>query len=170
MAEQELLQRADEAQVWYAEKLQDIKSREAQLAAAKESFILEKAAAEMAQAEATRKAAIADSELTQRKVNLDAHEEELAEEEKLAAILRIKDEEIQALLAKRTEELEQKHEEAHQGQAVEHAGKIKEALDAARIAGIAKANLESPSEAARGGVCRQGQRHCCSQGFSTEGH
>lgn len=101
ITKQELLLRADKALVWYAKKLQDIKNHEAQLAADKESFVLEAAVAEMAQAEAAKKAAAADSELTQCKVNLDVHEEELAaREEKLAATLHAKDEEIQALLAK----------------------------------------------------------------------
>ena len=108
MAEQELLQRVDEAQVWHAEKLADLKSREAVLAAAKEAFILEKAAADMAQVEAAKKAEQIDGELVQRKIQLDSHEEDLAARETaLADTLRAKDEEIQSLLAKRTEELKQ---------------------------------------------------------------
>lgn len=143
-AEQEFLQLVDEAQVWYAEKVQDIKVRQIQLAADREAFILEKAEADIAQAEAAEKAAATNRELIQRKVSLDSHEDDLVvREENLAATLHAKDEEIQALLTKRTEEFEQKHREALQSQATEHAGKLKEALDAAEAADSAKVILES---------------------------
>ena len=77
-AEQEFLQRVGEAQVWYAEKVQDIKDRQIQLAADREAFILEKAEADAAQAEAAEKVAATQSELIQRKVTLDSHEDDLA--------------------------------------------------------------------------------------------
>lgn len=143
-AEGEFMPKVNEAKLWHAEKFEDIRSHEAQLAASKEAFVLEQAAAEMAQAEAAKKAEETNGELVQHKIHLDAHEEELAaREEKLAATLRAKDEEIQALLAKHTEELERKQGEALQAQALEHAEKLKEATDAADATGVAKANLES---------------------------
>ena len=56
-----------------------------------------------------------------------AQEEDLtAREAKLAAALRGKDEELEALVAWRTRELEQRHKEALDAQALVHAGKVKE--------------------------------------------
>lgn len=89
------MQRADEAHSWYADKVQDIKNREAKLAAAKEDFILEKAAAEMKQEEAAKANADFNSQLIQRKVELDSREDDLADrEQKLADKLQAKDVEI----------------------------------------------------------------------------
>ena len=47
-------------------------------------------------------------------------------EEKLATMLRGKDEEVEKLVAQRTQELEQRHKEALDAQALVHAGKVKE--------------------------------------------
>ena len=115
--------------------------RRRKLAAAKEEFILEKAAAEMKQKEAAKANADFNSQLVQRKVELDSREDDLADrEQKLADKLQAKDVEIQALIAKRTQELEDIHQEAIQAQAMEHAGKLKETVEAAEAA---KANLDA---------------------------
>ena len=45
---------------------------------------------------------------------------------KLAAVLRGKDEELEALVARRTRELEHRHKEALDAQALAHAGKVRE--------------------------------------------
>ena len=58
---------------------------------------------------------------------MNSQEEDLAAcEEKLAATLRGKDEEVEKLVVQRTQELEQRHKEALNAQALVHAGKVKE--------------------------------------------
>ena len=47
-------------------------------------------------------------------------------EVKLAAALRGKDEKLEALVARRTRELEKRHKEALDAQALAHAGKVRE--------------------------------------------
>lgn len=75
--------------------------------------------------------------------HFDAHDEELAaHEDALATKLCEKDEEIQALLAQQSQELEQKHKEAIESQAVNHASKIQEAGNAVEGAEGAKTKLE----------------------------
>ena len=68
MGEEKLKEKIEEAHMWYEERVQSIKDREAKLATAKEAFIPEKAAAEMAQEESDKKTATLNSKLTQRKV------------------------------------------------------------------------------------------------------
>lgn len=141
---QELLQRADEAQSWYAERVQEINDQHAELAPDKNAFILEKAEFEMAQEAAAKEAEATDRALTERKVNLDAHEEDLAAREaSLAATLKAKDDEVQALIAKQTQELEQAHKEILAAQVQEHAAKLKESADAVAAATTAKTDLEA---------------------------
>ena len=58
---------------------------------------------------------------------LNSQEEGLAaHEEKLAATLRGKDEEVEKLVVQRTQELKQSHKEALNAPALVHAGKVKE--------------------------------------------
>ena len=98
----------------------------------------------MAQEEAAKRVAAIDGTLTERKIAVDSHEEDLAaREEALAMALRAKDDEIKTLLSKHSEELEQKHREALQAQVLDHAEKLKEALDAINAADVAKADLNS---------------------------
>ena len=144
MAEQEFLQRADEAQAWYADKVLDIRSREAELAAAREAFILERAAAEMKQEAAAKENADFNGKLIQRKVELDSREDDLVDrEQKLADKLKAKDDEIQELITKQAQELEGIHRETIQALVVEHAGKLKEAVEAAEAAKSVKTNLDA---------------------------
>lgn len=83
-----------------------------------------------------------DAELKKRKIGLDAPEEDLAaREEVLAAKPRGKDEEVEKLVMQRTLELEQKHKEVLEAQATEHAGKFKEAVNAAKAAKAVKNEL-----------------------------
>ena len=97
---------------------------------------------EKAQEEAAKQAAAAEARLTERRVGLDAHEEDLvAREEALAAKLRGKDEEIEKLVALRTQELEQRHKEALEALVVDHAGKLKEAIDATEAPEATKSEL-----------------------------
>lgn len=98
---------------------------------------------EKAQEDATQQATAEEARLTGRRVGLDAHEEDLAAREKaLANRLRGKDEEVDKLVAQRTQELEQKHKEALEALAADHVGKLKEAVDAAGAAEAAKNELE----------------------------
>ena len=58
---------------------------------------------------------------------MNSQEEDLtAREAKLAAMLHGKDEELEALVARRTRELEQRHKEALDAQALAHAGNVRE--------------------------------------------
>ena len=100
---------------------------------------MEKAEADKAHEEAAQKVAAMEVGLNERKVGLDAYEEELAARgAELAATLRGKDDEIQALVSQQTQELERKHNEAIEAQAIEHAKRIKEPIDAAEVAKVAK--------------------------------
>src|SRR3990170_8181624 len=62
-------------------------------------------------------------------------------EKALAAKLRGKDEEIEKLVTRRTQELEQKHKEALEALTVDHAGKLKETINAATAAEATKNEL-----------------------------
>ena len=87
---------------------------------------------EKAQEQAGNLAAAAEAVWNQHQAALDSQEEDLtAREAKLAAALRGKDEELEALVARRTRKLEQRHKEALDAQALAHAGKVRE-LEAAQ--------------------------------------
>lgn len=74
--------------------------------------MLEKLYAEKSHDEAKHMVAIEDAALIRRKVDLDAHEEDLAGcEATLTANLHNKDEELESLVAWKTKELDQKHKE-----------------------------------------------------------
>jgi len=82
---------------------------------------------EKAQEKAANLAAAAEAVRNQHQAALDSQEEDLTvREAKLAAALRGKDEELEALVARRTRELEQRHKEALDAQALAHAGKVRE--------------------------------------------
>ena len=82
---------------------------------------------EKAQEKAANLAATAEAAQNQHQAALDSQEEDLtAREAKLAAALRDKDEELEALVVRRTRELEQRHKKALDAQALAHAGKVKE--------------------------------------------
>ena len=72
-------------------------------------------------------AAAAEAAPTQHQAALNSQEEDLAaRDEKLAAMLRGKDAEVEKLFLQRTSELEQRHKEALNAQAQVHVGKVKE--------------------------------------------
>jgi DNA repair ATPase RecN len=82
--------------------------------------------------------------LTECRIGLDAHKEDLAARERaLAAKLRCKDEEIEKLVMQQTQELEQKHKEALKALTVDHASKLKETIDAIEAAEAAKNELSN---------------------------
>ena len=69
----------------------------------------------------------AEAVRNQHQAALDSQEEDLTVHEvKLAAALHGKDEELEALVTRRTRELEQRHKEALNAQALVHAGKVAE--------------------------------------------
>ena len=78
---------------------------------------------EKAQETVKNLAAEAEGVRTQREAALNSQEEDLVErEEKLDAMLRGKDEEVDKLVMRQTQELEQMHQEALNAQALVHAG------------------------------------------------
>jgi hypothetical protein len=134
--------RVEETQIWYAEALQELATGREQLSTEWNNLLLARSDAEKAQEEAAQQAAAEEARLTQRRVGLDAYAEDLAAREAaLAAKLRSKDEELEKLVAQRTQELEQKHKEALEAHITDHASKLKEAVDAAEAAEAAKNEL-----------------------------
>ena len=82
---------------------------------------------EKAQEKAANLAAAAEAVRNQDQAALDSQEEDLTvREAKLTAALCGKDEELEALVAWRTRELEQRHKEALYAQALAHVGKVRE--------------------------------------------
>ena len=72
-------------------------------------------------------AAAAEATRTQHQAALNSQDEDLAKREAdLDAKLRAKDEEVGKLVAQWTQELEQRHREVLDAQALVHAGKVKE--------------------------------------------
>ena len=61
-------------------------------------------------------------------------------------MLRAKDEEIERLIVQRTQDLSHKHEEALDALALDHAGKLKDAVDRAEAAEATRAELASKVE------------------------
>ena len=91
---------------------------------------------------AKAKAAKDESDQMQRHISLDVQEEDLVSHEAvLAATLRTKDEEIERLIAERSQDLAQKHQEALNALVLDHAGKLKEAVDRAEVAEATKIEL-----------------------------
>ena len=88
---------------------------------------MERADIEKAQEMEKNPAATAEVDRAQHHATLNSQEEDLAaREEKLAATLRGKDEEVEELVVQRTQGLEQRHKEALNAQAQVQAGKLKE--------------------------------------------
>ena len=72
-------------------------------------------------------AAAAEAARTQHQAALNSQEEDLAKREaNINAKLRAKDEEVEKLVVQRTQELEQRHREVLDAQALVHADKVKE--------------------------------------------
>nr|XP_020149133.1 cingulin-like protein 1 [Aegilops tauschii subsp. strangulata] len=117
--------RVAQTQVWFGEALDELKAAQGELDERKRELILKQAGIEKAQEMAKAQAAKDDAARQQQKALLDSHEEDLvAREHALASTLRGKDEEIEKIVTQRTQELEQRHKEALDDQAPDHAGKV----------------------------------------------
>nr|XP_040253455.1 tol-Pal system protein TolA-like [Aegilops tauschii subsp. strangulata] len=126
-AEADLEERIAEAQAWFCQAHEELKVAQDLLAERKLELVMKQDDIEKAQDEARAQAAKDEAARHQPQAELNSCEEDLAaREEKLVATLCGKDEEIGKLVAQRTQELEQKHKEALDAQALVHAGKVKE--------------------------------------------
>ena len=98
----------------------------------------------------------AEAVRSQHEATLRTQEEDLAKrEEKLAAMLRGKDEEVDKLVLQRTQELERRHQEALNALAQAHAGKVKELEEQALKLAQEKDTLNSALTAAQGDIMRK---------------
>jgi hypothetical protein len=135
VAEADFQKRIEQTQIWFAEARQELKNSQEQLSEHWNEHLLKQSDVEKAQEEAAVQAAKDDANLRECRILLDAQEEDLAaREEVLTTKLRGKDEEIEKLVAQRTQELEQRHKDILDTQVLDHAGKLKEAVDAAEAA------------------------------------
>ena len=126
-AEADFQARVAEAQTWFHQSREEQRAFQEELAKRDAELIMKMADIEKAQEEAANLAAAAEAARNQHQAALDSQEEDLsAREAKLAATLRGKDEELEALVERRTHELGQRHKEALDAQALAHAGKIQE--------------------------------------------
>ena len=131
-AEADLQERVLETQDWFREAHRELKAAQGELAKRDMELTMKLADVEKAQETTKNLAAAAEAARTQHEAVLNSQEEDLAaREEKLAAMLRGKDAEVEKLVLQRTSELEQRHEEALNAQAQVHAGKVEE-LEAER--------------------------------------
>nr|XP_020166433.1 muscle M-line assembly protein unc-89-like [Aegilops tauschii subsp. strangulata] len=142
-----LQERVEQTQVWFMEARQDLKASQEQLGQQWNELLLKQSDIEKAQEEVAARIAKEDGELREHRISLDTQEEDLATcEEALAAKLRGKDEEIEKLVAQQTQELEPKHKDALAALVLDHASKLKEAVDAAEAAEAAKSELAGKVE------------------------
>ena len=131
-AEADLQKRVAETQDWFREAHKELKAAQGELAKRDVEPTMKLADVEKAQEAAKNLVAAAEAARTQRVAALNSQEEDLAaREEKLAAMLHGKDAEVEKLVLQRIIELEQRHKEALDAQALAHAGKVKE-LEAER--------------------------------------
>nr|XP_020161762.1 tropomyosin-like [Aegilops tauschii subsp. strangulata] len=140
--EADLKKCVEQMQFWFDEAWQELKTSREQLGQLWDKLLLKQSDVEKAQEEAAQQATKQDAQLRERRVLLDAHEEDLAaHEEALAAKLRGKDEEVEKLVAQQTQGLEQEHKEAFDALVLDHVGKLKEAVNAAEAAEATKNDL-----------------------------
>ena len=112
-AEADLEGRVAEAQAWFRQAHKDLKAAQDELARREVELTIKRADIEKAQETAGNLVAAAEAARTQNQAALNSQEEDhAAREEKLAAMLRGKDAEVEKLVLQRTSELEQRHEEA----------------------------------------------------------
>ena len=98
--EVEFKKRVEQMQVWYSEAWQELRTGREKLSQSWNELLLKQSDIEKAQEEAAQQAATEDARLRERRIGLDAHEEDLAaREEALAAKLRGKDEVIEKPVA-----------------------------------------------------------------------
>ena len=131
-AEAYLKERVAEAQTWFCQAHEELRAAQDQLAERQQELLLKQADIQKAQEAAREQDAKDKAARHQHQVELNSQEEDLAaHEERLATTLRGKDEEVEKLVVQRTHELEQRHKEALDAQALAHAGRVKE-LEAGR--------------------------------------
>ena len=146
-AEGDFQQRVEETRAWYNGALQELNAYREQLTEERNELLLKQSDIEKMQEEAAQQATAVEALLTERRIGLDAHEEDLvAHEEALAAKLRSKDKELEGLVARWVQELEQQHIEALRAITEDHAGKLKEAIDTVGAAEAAKSLLEEKAK------------------------
>lgn len=134
---------AEELQGFHQEALQSLAKERAQLVEERKAFLLTKAEIEEQQRAVAEKLSAQEGRLTQRKVDLDSHEEDLAAREAaLAEMLRRKDEEVSKLVTERTQEQEQKRKEEAEALVKDFSDNLKQATDAAAAAEAARKELE----------------------------
>nr|XP_020159461.1 paramyosin-like [Aegilops tauschii subsp. strangulata] len=124
-AEPDFQERIAQTQVWFGEARQELRVAQDQLDERKREHLLKQADIERAQEAAKEQAAKDEANRRQQQALLDTQEEELvAREQALAATLHGKDEEIEKLVAQRTQELERKHKDALDALALDQAGMV----------------------------------------------
>ena len=102
VAEGDFRQRLDETRTWYQGALQELQAYREQLVQERNELLLMQSDIEKAQEEAAQQAAATEALLTQRRIGLDAQEEDLAAHEgALTTKLRNKDEELEGLVSRR---------------------------------------------------------------------
>ena len=131
-AEVDFKARIAETQTWFHQTREEQRAFREKLAERDVELTMKMADIEKAQEKAANLAAAAEAARNQHQATLNSQEEDLnAREAKLAAALRGKDEELEALVVRWTRELEQRHKEALVAQTLAHAGKVRE-LEVAR--------------------------------------
>ena len=126
-AEVDFKARVAETQTWFHQTREEQRALQEELAKRNVELTMKMADIEKAQEKAANLAAAAEAVRNQHQAALDSQEEDLTvREAKLAAALRGKDEELEALVTRGTRELEQRHKEALDAQALAHAGKVRE--------------------------------------------
>ena len=108
-AEVDFKARVAETQTWFHQTREEQRALQEELAKRNVELTMKMADIEKAQEKAANLAAMAEAVWNQHQATLDSQEEDLTvREAKLAAALRGKDEELEALVARRTRELEQR--------------------------------------------------------------
>ena len=103
-AEADLEERVAQTQAWFREAQEELKAAQGELAECKRELILKQADIEKAQELAKEQAAKDEAARHQHQAELNSQEEDLAaREEKLAATLHGKDEEVEKLVVQRTQ-------------------------------------------------------------------
>ena len=125
--EADLKAQVAETQTWFRQACEELKVAQGELAKRDVELTMKRADIEKAQETAENLAAAPEATRAQHQAALNSQDEDLAaRQEKLATTLRGKDEEVEKLVVQRTQELEQRHREALDAQALVHAGKVKE--------------------------------------------
>nr|XP_040256440.1 uncharacterized protein LOC109744165 [Aegilops tauschii subsp. strangulata] len=126
-AEADFEESVAQTQVWFGEARDELRAAQGELEEHERKLIRKQADIEKAREVTKDLSAKDEATRQQQKALLDSQEEDLAAcEQALAATLRGKDEDIEKIVAQRTQELEQTHKDALNALALDHAGKVKE--------------------------------------------